>query len=394
MGVMLDLFTQKMPYSGRGINQSSDAFAPQSEVILYALVTYNDAPVANKYVAFEVYGPTNPYNTYTIPPRTASSNESGVAMIKFRLPWPDAHREEIVFGTWFAVASVEVSEKRATDTLTFRVGWIVEIVSITTIDEDLKPKTVFAQATCVGVKLHLRNIAMLPKTATIVVTAYDALENPFGSTIFNDFNVESGETYVFAYCFLNISEQAAIGNGVVNASAYTAPLMLGGLPWCPEVSAKFVIVPRDVAVINVTVSAIDVLTGQIVNVTVTVKNKGNVTETFFVGAYYGEFMIQSPISVDSLAPEEERDITFVWNTTYVSAGRYTIKAVADSLPGETERGDNIKIGGDVLVRVPMMFPRGLSIVALIVAASIALFAIILLITKRKKKYSSASDVKR
>lgn len=381
---VIDLFTQKEPYSGKGINKSSDAFAPQEDVILYANATYGGDPVQNKPVSFEII-PPNPIPGFPLY-RVSPTNASGIARINFTLPWPVNHPEEVVFGTWFALAAVDIAEQRVVDTLTFRVGWIVEIISIETIDENLKPETYFAKGTCVGVKLHIRNIAMLPKIATIVVTAYDSRKLSFDSIILYDLTVEPGETYIYAYCFLNISEQAAIGNAMVNATAYTAPPSVGGVPWCPEVSASFVITPRDVAVINVVPSSFDVIAGQIVNVMVTVTNKGSKTETFSVSAYYGPFLIQT-LSVASLAPNQNRAINFVWNTTNVPAGSYTIKAVAETLPGETETWDNTYVDGVVMVRVPriFMFPRGLSIVALIVAVALALFAMALLLTRRKKR---------
>lgn len=64
-GRMIDLFTQKEPYSGRGINKSSDAFAPQSQVVLSALVTYNGEPVEYKPVSFEVT-PPNPIGGFPL----------------------------------------------------------------------------------------------------------------------------------------------------------------------------------------------------------------------------------------------------------------------------------------------------------------------------------------
>jgi ABC-type maltose transport system permease subunit len=123
---------------------------------------------------------------------------------------------------------------------------------------------------------------------------------------------------------------------------------------------------------------------------VTVKNKGNVTETFSVSAYYGSFLIQT-LSVESLLPTQNRVVTFVWNTTLVPTGSYTIKAVADTLPGETETSDNTFVDGAVIVRAPriLIFPRELSIIVLVVAAAISLFAIVLLLTRRKKKTPSS-----
>ena len=55
----IDIYTQKEPHDGRGLNQPSDAFAPQDEVFLYAETVYNEDPVENRLVAFEIYGPIN-----------------------------------------------------------------------------------------------------------------------------------------------------------------------------------------------------------------------------------------------------------------------------------------------------------------------------------------------
>jgi len=377
---MIDLFTQKEPYCGIGINVSSDAMAPQEEAILYALVTYGGDPVQSKPVDFSVFAPNPTLQGFPIY-RVPLTNASGIASMSFRIPHPTSEiPEDAIFGTWFATAAVDIAGERVVDTLTFRVGWIVEIISIETIDANLKPETHFAKGSCVGAKLHMRNIAMFSRTVNIVVTAYDNTSFPFDNIVLNDFNVEPGETYIFTYCFLNISEQAKIGDAMLIASAYNPQLEI------PEASTRFVITSRNVAVTNVIPSSVDVIAGQIVNVAVTVMNKGDVTETFSVSAYYGPLLIQT-LSVVSLPPNQNRTITFVWNTTYVPAGSYTIKAVAETLPGETETGDNTYIDGTVMVRAPRIFilPRELSIVVLIVAAALALFAIALLLTRRKKK---------
>ena len=83
---VIDLYTQKVPFDGKGPNQPSDSFQPQELVILYALVTYNDAPVAQKVVSFSVNGPPNPFENITLL-RTATSDQNGVANVSFRIPW-------------------------------------------------------------------------------------------------------------------------------------------------------------------------------------------------------------------------------------------------------------------------------------------------------------------
>lgn len=75
-GGKLDIFTQKQPYSGKGANVPSDAFGPGETVKIYALLTYNDFPVSNWPVAFEIHGPPNAVQNITLF-RTASTNATG-----------------------------------------------------------------------------------------------------------------------------------------------------------------------------------------------------------------------------------------------------------------------------------------------------------------------------
>jgi len=381
-GPMIDLFTQKEPYSGRGANISSDAFAPGSLLILFASVKYNEEPVEYMSVAFQVIPPNPAIPTFF---GEAPTNASGIAMTGFPLPGLNLYSKEVVFGTWFAIATVRMPrDVVVVDTLTFKVGWIVEIVSLSTIDENLNPKSYFPKATCIGVKLQLKNIAMLPKTATVVINAYDGHNEFFDSIVLNNFNVEPGPNTFCAHCYLNVSEEADIGNAMLNASVYTAPPSMGGYPYCPEVLARFMITDRNVAVTDVTISSVDVAAGEIVEVTVTVANKGNETEDFSVSAYYGTFLIQT-FNVTSLPPDQSRTIIFVWNTTYVQAGVYEISAVASRVPGETYVDDNSKSDGVITIRVPwrLLLPRELSIVVLVVVAALALFAMAIILSRKK-----------
>jgi len=118
-GRAIDIFSQKSP-SGQGINQSSGPFQPRELVALYALVTYNEYPMANMFVSFVVRGPINPSNNITII-RSAATNESGLARIDFRISLPPINPDEIVLGTWLAVAVVNIAEQKVVDTLTFEV---------------------------------------------------------------------------------------------------------------------------------------------------------------------------------------------------------------------------------------------------------------------------------
>jgi len=87
------------------------------------------------------------------------------------------------------------------------------------------------------------------------------------------------------------------------------------------------------------------------SINVTVQNQGNYTETFNVTAYYDDTPIETKNV--TLFPSNETTITFTWNTTGVPYGNYTIsaRAIADTVPGETDTTDNTLGDGWVIVTV-------------------------------------------
>jgi len=91
---------------------------------------------------------------------------------------------------------------------------------------------------------------------------------------------------------------------------------------------------HDVAITNVVCSHTWAYAGWIVNVTVTAKNLGNVSETFDVTAYYGNNTIGT-ITVTDLPPNGEIELLFEWNTTGVEEGIYVLSAEASQVPHET-----------------------------------------------------------
>jgi len=107
---------------------------------------------------------------------------------------------------------------------------------------------------------------------------------------------------------------------------------------------------RDVAIVSVEPSATEVYTGWTINITVVTRNEGNTTETFNVTAYYDISIIETK-TVTDLDPGENTTLTFNWNTTSIVPGNYTIKAVADTVPGETHTEDNTCIDGNVKVKI-------------------------------------------
>lgn len=341
----VDLFTQKEPYSGRGQNVSSDAFALGENVILYALVKYQSWPVPNLLVAFHVEGPRNSVQNVTFS-RSSETNASGIAEISFTLP----NNEEIGAGNWRVSCNVDVGGEIVSDYLDFRAGWIVEIVELETMNVDFsEPQTVFTPGSSVGVKLVLRNIAMVEKQAALSVSMYDVHEHLLDVSEISNFTISPNSTLVNAYFRLDIPMDIPEGNATIHANAYTKPVDEGGIPYCPEVSASISIVMHDVAVSEVHVSSDTVYAGDVVEIYVTVKNLGCYVESFSVSAYYNSTLIQM-LNMEELEPSQEAILVFEWCTAGVEEGVYVISALAHEVPGETNVENNYFVDGSVTVK--------------------------------------------
>jgi hypothetical protein len=114
-GRSLDIFTQK---GGGGPDQSGGEFKIDEKVYLTCRVTYNDDPVQQKLVAFEVQNPLNESVLF----RTAITNQEGFVVISFRIPSiPDS------IGTWTAFSVVDIAGKVAWDTIAFEVSPMVPV---------------------------------------------------------------------------------------------------------------------------------------------------------------------------------------------------------------------------------------------------------------------------
>jgi len=229
-GAMIDVYTQKEPYSGEGPNMPSDAFAPQEQVILYAYVSYDCNPVEGKLVAFEVKDANDTSVTY----KTAATNASGVATASFRLA------SMPLFGTWDTTATVEVLQRTISDALTFKVGWIVETVKVETVNEQGEVETSFVRGEYVRFNLTVQNIAFTSKIATFTIVAYDEQGVPVGQAVLCGWAVSPGASQIFIIG-LQLPKWACIGVGSVYANAYTNLPETGGVPYCPETSTVFMI---------------------------------------------------------------------------------------------------------------------------------------------------------
>lgn len=113
----------------------------------------------------------------------------------------------------------------------------------------------------------------------------------------------------------------------------------------------FIGLMRDVAILAVAPELDVAYEGWIVDVNVTVKNKGNLTETFDVKIFYDGNHGGTGTVID-LPSNEETVIIVAWDTSSVApCQNYTISATAGPVPYEFNLSDNNLTDGKVKIRV-------------------------------------------
>jgi len=132
----------------------------------------------------------------------------------------------------------------------------------------------------------------------------------------------------------------------------TSMLNINGQPITHEVyHGIFIGLIRDVAIINLYPDISIAYQGWLVKISLTVKNKGNLTETFEVKLYANTTLI-AVTNVTDLPPENELNITLTWNTTASQACRfYKIRAEIPPVPYELNTADNTYEDGGVKIRL-------------------------------------------
>jgi hypothetical protein len=348
----IDIFTQKEPFSGRGENVASDAFHPGEPITLFASVSINDAPVSNKLVSFEVREPS--INT-TFLQRVAVTNETGLASIEFTIPCTDNHT--YISGIWSVTGYVELDKVTLNDSLTFRVDWIIEILSLRTIDNNLVNRSLFGIGGDVGVEITFQSISMIEQLATISLVIQDSLNVPVAFLRMDDLLVHPNETVIRIYCVMHLPKWATIGTATLHSAALTAVPSSGGIPYSPGVNTSFLITAQnpasitfhDVSVIRVSCAESIVNPGESVEVNVTVRNEGSQTENFTLKIHYNSNLIES-FAIDSLAPYTPRELNLLWNTSGVPLGNYTLNASIPLLTSEVEIADNLYVDGIVRIQ--------------------------------------------
>jgi hypothetical protein len=339
----IDVFTQKKPYSGRGHNMQSDAFGPQDVVLLHAEVWTDNYTVDNILVAFNVETPSGA--NFSISART---NSSGIATVNFTIATPPINiSENDVFGYWKVIGTLLYAGQVFSDRLIFRVDWIVKLLTVRTINENLTNQDSFGNGGDVGFEITLRSIARILTNATISVVVKDELDFTVNFSLIQDFAVQPNEKLLFIYSKATLPKGAHIGGARVYVSAFTKPVSDGGVSFCPAIHADFQIVPtnplaidlHDVAAVAVLPSANPIEIGQDLELTTLVRNEGTVPESFAVSTYFDGVLLGTAF-VTALAPYATKTFSYTINPSVLTLGNHTVSANIPLLPKEADPTDN------------------------------------------------------
>lgn len=98
---------------------------------------------------------------------------------------------------------------------------------------------------------------------------------------------------------------------------------------------------HDVSVVNVISASSQAYIGDVLEVTVTVWNKGDTNESINIILYYNNSFAATK-QINTLRAGAEHTLIFYWNTSSVIEGNYTLKALAVLIPYEANTEDNTK----------------------------------------------------
>jgi len=214
------------PYGGQGPNNPMDLVIPQSEVWLFANVTYNFWPVQSKMVSFEVVKPDG--STYA--KFVAITDENGVAYLSFRMPWP-CEDPESLFGVWKVVATCSLADVIISDTMPFHYDYMIRIWKVST------DKFNYNHGEKVKVTIEYGSHAQQTYPVLFSVAIKDELGVVIG---IQTINLTVGGAQYCSYknnkitLPVEIPKWAYAGKAHIYVNAYDKEPIDGGFAWCPE----------------------------------------------------------------------------------------------------------------------------------------------------------------
>jgi hypothetical protein len=209
-----------------------------------------------------------------------------------------------------------------------------------------------------GTLSHTVNVSLtvLPATYTVNFTESGLVLGVQWSVSFNGQTQNSNSNYITfnapngVYPYLVITPtgfNASPTGGNVTVNGQNIKVSITFLPVLPPTT-------HDIAVTAIVASPNPASLGDLVSISVVVLNNGTVSETFAVNVTFDSTLIGTR-TVTSLAAGGNQTLSFLWNTTGLGAGYYTITVAAMSVAGETDVTNNVEAAA-IQVEVPTANP--------------------------------------
>jgi hypothetical protein len=224
--------------SGKGAGMPGRPYDPQALVHLEAYLQYNSEPVFEKIVCFQINVTQGPAKGQCILYRTCLTNDSGYADIWFRIP--DLSQgyggPTYLFGNWTVFVSTTMCQITYQDNMTFTMGYILTLKNMLAVNSPVK------RLQYINFTVSVTNIDWATVKATMILVVYDNNEVPIGQvlvTVYVPGPATLGSLTTTYYIGLTIPKYAYVGLSMGYINLLTGLPALGGLAFCPEVSASF-----------------------------------------------------------------------------------------------------------------------------------------------------------
>ena len=180
--------------------------------------------LANQDVSFSMQNP----NGTTIAIGDGLTNQTGIAVVQYRLPAPDPNATEITFGIWNITASINLSQSTLTNTTSFTFNYLSNIESIQ------MPTSVNLGQT-LPIELTIDNGLFSAPSSELDITVFDQANVPIGS--FTYINTMQLQNFTVIDLTISIPQWAFTGE----ATAYMCLLTANGTALAPEtlLTSKF-----------------------------------------------------------------------------------------------------------------------------------------------------------
>lgn len=218
----LQVFTNR---GGIGANNGG-TYGPRDLLQIYASVTSQNVSAANQDVSFSMQNP----NGTTIAIGDALTNQTGIAVVQYRLPAPDPNATEITFGICNIIASINLSQTTLNKTTSFTFNYLSNI-------ENSKMPTSINVGQTLPIELTIDNGLFSAPSSELDITVFDQANVPIGS--FTYINTLQLQNFTVIDTTISIPANAFPGEASICMCLLTA----NGSALAPETITHFQILP-------------------------------------------------------------------------------------------------------------------------------------------------------